>query len=202
MSELFARAATHLPLMAILRGYDPARTVELCRAAWRAGAELVEVPVQDERAYASLEAAVAAGREAGRDVGAGTVTDASRVRAAHRIGAAFTVAPGYDRHVAWASRDHDMPHLPGVATATEVHRAVADGHLWVKAFPAEQLGPGWISAMAGPFPQVQFVATGGVGRANARAFLDAGAKLVAVGQAIETFDDSWGLPASTIERTP
>ena len=107
-------------------------------------------------------------------------------------GAAFTVGPGIDEPVAWASLQAGLAHLPGVATASEIQRALALGLTWLKAFPASLLTPAWVTAMHGPFPQVAFVATGGIDSRNARDFLDAGASAVAVGAALERPDQ---LPA-------
>ncbi|MGH8791242.1 MAG: bifunctional 4-hydroxy-2-oxoglutarate aldolase/2-dehydro-3-deoxy-phosphogluconate aldolase, partial [Stackebrandtia sp.] len=97
---------------------------------------------------------------------------------------AYTVAPGFDAEVLSASLAAGMPHLPGVATATEVQRAAAAGCVWLKAFPATALGTAWFRAMRGPFPHVKFVATGGVDAGTARDFLDAGAKVAAMGAAL------------------
>lgn len=47
------------------------------------------------------------------------------------------------------------------------------------------LGPGWLRAMSGPFPQARFVVTGGIDAHNAGEFLRAGARVVAVGSALE-----------------
>jgi len=170
--------------MAVLRGMPPAETVELCEKAWAAGIGLVEVTLQSPDALASLDAAVAAGRERGRMVGAGTVTSAELVRQAAAAGAVFTVAPGLDREVARASLAAGLPHLPGVATATEVHEAISLGLHWLKAFPAAQLTPGWVKSMLAPFPNARFVATGGVDGHNAADFLRAGARAVGVGSAL------------------
>lgn len=196
MIDLFERGSRATPVMAILRGFSIARTLELCEAAWAEGVSLVEVPIQDETARESLRAAVEVGRATSRFVGAGTVTTVERVDVAAKLGAAFTVAPGYDPIVAAASRAAGMPHLPGVATATDVQRALMDGHLWLKAFPASELGPEWIRAMHGPFPEARFVATGGITRGNAGTFIRAGASLVALGQSIETYDATWNLRAA------
>jgi 2-dehydro-3-deoxyphosphogluconate aldolase/(4S)-4-hydroxy-2-oxoglutarate aldolase len=66
------------------------------------------------------------------------------------------------------------------------------GLRWVKAFPASDLGDGWIRAVRAPFPDMRFVATGGIDASNAAAFLDAGASAVAVGGALS---DPAQLPA-------
>ncbi|ACQ79883.1 KDPG and KHG aldolase [Beutenbergia cavernae DSM 12333] len=172
------------PVMALFRGMDAAPAVELAQRAWDVGIALVEVPIQEERYLPALEAVVAAGRERGLLVGAGTITTSDRVDAVARAGAAFTIAPGLDPDVVAASRAAGLPHLPGVATASEIQRAVALGCTWVKAFPASLLTPSWFRAMHGPFPQVRFVATGGIDASNAEEFLDGGASTVAVGSAL------------------
>ncbi|MDT9595331.1 bifunctional 4-hydroxy-2-oxoglutarate aldolase/2-dehydro-3-deoxy-phosphogluconate aldolase [Nocardioides zeae] len=179
--ELFART----PVMAILRGYDPGRTVALCERAWSVGIDVVEVPIQSDDAVASLGAAVRAAEAAGRVVGAGTVTSAERVRRAADAGARFTVAPGFSPEVLRASEDAGLPHLPGVATPTDVQHALGAGATWVKAFPASVLGTGWFRAVQGPFPGLPLVATGGIDADNAADYLAAGARVVAVGSALD-----------------
>lgn len=181
-----------VPVMAILRGYGPARTLELARRAWSLGVTCVEVPLQTDDDARALEALAAESATLGHVVGAGTVLDVEQVEHARRLGARFTVSPGLDEDVARASLAAGMPHLPGVATGTEVHRALRLGLVWQKAFPAAELGASWVRAMHAPFPQVRFVATGGVSARNAQEFLDAGASAVAVGSALE---DPAQLPA-------
>jgi 2-dehydro-3-deoxyphosphogluconate aldolase/(4S)-4-hydroxy-2-oxoglutarate aldolase len=87
--------------------------------------------------------------------------------------------------VVLAAQEHDIPMLPGVSTPSEVQIASALGLSWMKAFPAQWLGAGWFRHIRGPFPQVRFVATGGLDATNARQFLDVGVRVVAVGSALE-----------------
>jgi Entner-Doudoroff aldolase len=173
------------PAMVILRGYSAQDTLRLANRAWDLGISLVEIPIQTETAVATLAAVAQAGRDRAAAVGAGTVLSSAQVAIAREAGAAFTVSPGYDPDVTAASLAAGLPSLPGVATATDVQQALRSGHRWVKAFPASLLGEGWFAAMRGPFPQVSFVATGGIGAGNARHFVDAGAAAVAFGSAIE-----------------
>ncbi|MCP1415737.1 bifunctional 4-hydroxy-2-oxoglutarate aldolase/2-dehydro-3-deoxy-phosphogluconate aldolase [Paenarthrobacter sp. A20] len=180
-NDYFSARSSQVPLMAILRGFDLLRTVELSHRAWDLGMELVEVPIQNERAVEVLAAVVRAGRERGAEAGAGTVTSLERVREARDVGARFTVAPGFDPAVAQASLSEGLPHLPGVGSATDIHNALKLGLTWMKAFPAVQLGTGWIQAMQGPFPEARFVATGGITLENAEDFLGQGAGVVSLG---------------------
>jgi 2-dehydro-3-deoxyphosphogluconate aldolase / (4S)-4-hydroxy-2-oxoglutarate aldolase len=183
-STFFDRAFDQSPVMAILRGFDPRETVALCHRAWDAGIRVVEVPVQTRDAMPSLRAALDAGRDRAMPVGAGTVLYPEQVTELTGLGVAFAVSPGFDGEVSAACAAADLPHLPGVATASEISRALRAGSIWQKAFPARDLGPAWVSAQRAPFPAVRFVATGGVDAHNARTFLDAGCRVVAVGSAL------------------
>lgn len=172
------------PVMAILRNMDPHRSVALATRAWDLGIDLVEVPIQSPDAMPSLAAVVKAGAERGKIVGSGTIVSTEQVRKSVQLGVAFTVAPGLDEEIVKLCREAGLPHLPGVATSSEIQTAVRLGCSVVKAFPASVLGPEWFNAMRGPFPGVAFVATGGVDATNAAAFLSAGAATVAVGSAL------------------
>lgn len=187
------------PLMAILRGMGTERSARLATTAWELGIDSVEVPLQTPEDDRALREVVRLAAERGKAVGAGTIVSVAQVEQAVDAGAAYLVSPGLDAEVVEASRRHGIPILPGVATPTEVQRAVSLGLTWVKAFPAQWLGADWFSYIRGPFPQVRFVATGGMDAGNARVFLDAGVRVVAVGSALE---DEAQLPrlAALLER--
>ena len=69
-------------------------------------------------------------------------------------------------------REAKLPLLPGIATASELMRALGDGLPLVKLFPAEVAGGvELIAALAAPFPEARFVPTGGIGVANAATYL-------------------------------
>lgn len=181
----FDDAFAGVPVMAILRGYSPDRTVQLAARAWDLGLTQVEVPIQSPDAVPALRAALAAGLARGMGVGAGTVTTTEQVYLAAELGCSFTVAPGIDPEVLTASAAAGLPHLPGVSSPSEIQIAAKHGLRWVKAFPASVLGPDWIRAVAAPFPQVQIVATGGINASNAATYLQAGAAVVSLGSALE-----------------
>ena len=171
-------------VMAILRGLPADETVAVAGKLWDAGVTVLEVPIGSPDAVPALKAAVDAAKERDLRVGAGTVITADQVRAAAEVGAQYTVAPGFDPLVLATSLAAGMPHLPGVGTATEVQRAWLAGCHWLKAFPAAALGPAWISGLKGPFPDVNFVATGGLKVADASTYLASGARVVALGAAL------------------
>lgn len=181
----FAELFGDTRLMAILRGMGVERSLAVSTTAWDLGIDVIELPIQTSEDLEALRAVVAAGRERGKVVGAGTVVSAEHVAQAASVGAAFTVSPGLDLEVVRSSHDAGLISLPGVATASEVQSALSAGLTWMKAFPASVLGPHWLTAMKAPFPQARFVTTGGMDASNAQQYLDAGAGVVAVGSALE-----------------
>lgn len=183
VTTFFADALRRAPVMAILRGMAPDDAVAAASVAWDAGVGLVEVTIETEDALPALAAVVRAAPQ-GIPVGAGTVTTPDRLAAAVEAGASFGVAPGLDADTVLAARERDIPFLPGVATPTEVGQALRLGISTVKVFPAATLGPAWLRAMAGPFPGLGMVATGGVTAATAPEYLEAGALAVGVGGSV------------------
>ena len=102
-------------------------------------------------------------------VGAGTVLDVDQVDHAVDAGARFIVSPGLRASVVRRAQELGVEVWPGVATPTEVLAALELGLSVVKLFPAGPLGgPDLVKALAGPFPTVRFIPTGGVTPTNLR----------------------------------
>ena len=96
-------------------------------------------------------------------VGAGTVLTVEQADHALRAGAQYVVSPALDSAIVDWCEEHSVPIIPGVATPTEVNAAWRRGLRTLKLFPAEQLGGvALLQALRGPFPDVQFVPTGGI----------------------------------------
>ena len=155
-----------LPLLVV---DDPADAVPLGRALARAGIRLVEVAL---RTPASVEICAALCSVSDLCVGAGTVLHPQQVAQVVEVGAQFVVSPGTSAAVLDSCQHHGVAAIPGVATATEIQRAMELGATTVKFFPAERLGGiGTLSDLGGPFPQVMFVPTGGVDEQNMAQYL-------------------------------
>jgi len=173
-----------LRTIAILRRFDPQKAVDIAERCWAAGMDLVEVPVQGEAGWASLEAvADCAGN---RPFGAGTVLTVADAERAVSLGAGVVISPAIDRDVVEATQGAGALPLPGVMTPTDVATAAALGLEACKLFPATVVGPGWVSALRGPFPAMRFVAVGGVDLRNASEFISMGACGVGFGSNVET----------------
>ncbi|HUS42564.1 MAG TPA: bifunctional 4-hydroxy-2-oxoglutarate aldolase/2-dehydro-3-deoxy-phosphogluconate aldolase [Ilumatobacteraceae bacterium] len=105
-------------------------------------------------------------------VGAGSVTTAGAAATAIDAGAQFIVSPGLDEGVITTAHDRGVPAIPGIATPTELMRALALGVNVVKLFPAEVVGGvEMIAALSAVWPEVRFMPTGGISLANAPRFL-------------------------------
>jgi 2-dehydro-3-deoxyphosphogluconate aldolase/(4S)-4-hydroxy-2-oxoglutarate aldolase len=74
--------------------------------------------------------------------------------AALDAGARFGVSPGYTADRGHACRNLGLPLLPGVATASEVMAASADGYDFLKFFPATAAGGvPMLKALGGAVPR-------------------------------------------------
>ena len=144
--------------------------VPLARALVQGGVRVLEVTLRTKAALACMEAIAREVPEA--IVGAGTLRTVDDVHAARRAGCVFGVSPGYTSVIGAACRDAGLPLLPGVATASEVMMANADGFSFLKFFPATAAGGiPMLKALAGPFPDVAFCPTGGITPETAPQFL-------------------------------
>ncbi len=156
-----------IPVVAIGRAEDaPA----LGEALADAGLPCAEITL---RTPAGLEA-IRLLRQAqpGLLVGAGTVLSPDQASRAIDAGAQFIVMPGFRDDVVAMCRKAGIGVYPGVITPTEIMRALDAGVSDVKFFPAESAGGlAHLRALAGPFPMVRFIPTGGVGPANLAAYL-------------------------------
>lgn len=162
--------AAHGPVIPVIVLDRLEDAVPLARALVAGGVRVLEVTLRTPVALACIEAIARAVPEA--VVGAGTLRSAVDARAAQAAGSAFGVSPGYTAEVGAACRDIGLPLLPGVATASEVMAAQADGLQFLKFFPATAAGGiPMLKALGGPFPDVVFCPTGGITPETAPQFL-------------------------------
>ena len=114
-------------------------------------------------------------------IGAGTVINVDQAKRAINAGAKFIVSPGLSEEVALYCKEMGVTYYPGCITPTEIMKAISLGINVIKFFPAGVFGGlKAIKALAGPFPQIKFLPTGGVDASNLKEFLDY-EKIYAVG---------------------
>ena len=177
-------------ILPVLTVPDPATAHLLAEALAAGGARCAEVTFRTLGAEQVLETMAAHGA---LTVGAGTVLTREQVDRAVAAGARFVVSPGYAEEVVARCRELEVPVVPGIATATELMRALRVGCHTVKLFPAEPLGGlRTLRALAAPFPQAGFIPTGGIQDSDLTSYL-ADPAVVAVG-------GSWMATATLLER--
>lgn len=115
------------------------------------------------------------------EIGVGTVTTAAEAEAALDLGAAYIVTPITEPDVITACARRGVPVFPGGLTPTELHTGWKLGATAVKVFPASTVGPGYVSQLRGPFPDIQVVPSGGVEIDDVPAWIRAGALAVSLG---------------------
>ena len=146
--------------------------VPLAGALLAAGLDVIEVTFRTAAAPDAIRAITQA--HPGMLVGAGTLLEVAQVKQARAAGAKFGVAPGLNDTTVNASLDAGMPFVPGVATASEVERALALGCKIQKLFPADVLGGvKLLKAFAGPYGHtgVKFIPLGGINAQNMAEYL-------------------------------
>jgi 2-dehydro-3-deoxyphosphogluconate aldolase / (4S)-4-hydroxy-2-oxoglutarate aldolase len=173
-------------LVAIVRVDGADKATRIARALVAGGVRVLEFSLSAQGALDAIEAC----RGLDACVGAGTVLDIGQAAAAVDRGAQYLVAPGLDREVMRWAREAGVLHIPGAFSPTEVVAAQREGAPLVKLFPAGRLGPGYVSDLLGPLPDVRLVPTGGIDETNLIQFLEAGAAAVAVGSALARGDRS------------
>jgi len=162
------RTAPVIPVLTIRRIED---AVPLAEALLEGGLAVLEITLRSEIATQAIRLIRESVPRA--IVGTGTILDAEDLAAAWEAGAQFGVSPGLTPELAAAVTAAGMPFLPGVATASEIMRARALGFRHLKFFPAEAMGGrAALSGFGGPFRDVLFCPTGGIGEDTLAAYLE------------------------------
>ncbi|RUO62233.1 bifunctional 4-hydroxy-2-oxoglutarate aldolase/2-dehydro-3-deoxy-phosphogluconate aldolase [Pseudidiomarina insulisalsae] len=176
-----------IPVMVIERLED---ALPMGEALLAAGIPMLEVTLRTPVALAAIERLRERLPQA--IVGAGTVTNEKELIAAKAAGAQFAISPGITTQLLEAGRRSDVPLIPGVATVSELMLAKEMGYTHLKFFPAEAAGgTAMLKSMAGPFAEIRFCPTGGIGPDNFRDYL-ALPNVMCVG-------GSWILPKAAVE---
>lgn len=115
------------------------------------------------------------------EFGVGTVTTVDDAERALDAGASYLVTPATDTAVIKTAVQRGVAIFPGGLTPTELLSGWSSGATAVKVFPASVVGPSYVPALRGPFPDIQVIPSGGVGMEDAAAWLKAGALAVSVG---------------------
>ncbi len=170
-------------IMAVLRQVPADRIVALADALVDGGVRSLEITSDYDLAIHDVE--MLAGRYGGRaSVGVGTTWNVEAAERAASAGATFCVIPGVDVATAQRSVELGMLTVPGVQTPAEIQTAITCGADVLKLYPADPPGPEYLGALTPAYPQLPFMATGGVTVDNILRFFEAGATAVGMGDTL------------------
>lgn len=178
-------------LVPVIKIDDPESAVPLVSALAKGGIPVAEITFRTAYAAEAISRIASALPEV--LVGAGTVITVDQVKSAVEAGAKYIISPGFDPEVVGYCIENGIPITPGCSNPSDVSIAARMGLDTVKFFPAEAAGGvKMLKALAGPFPDMKFIPTGGIGLKNLGDYLALPSVLACGG--------SWMVPESMVEN--
>ena len=177
------------PVVPVIQISDSRTAVPLARALAQGGLKVLEVVLRTPESLAAIRNIIAEVDDV--VVGAGTVLNAEHFSSAEEAGCQFVVSPGLTEAMLKTAAQSSMAFLPGVATASDLMRALDSGLDTFKFFPAETSGgAAALKALSGPFQSAKFCPTGGINLNNMQQYLSLNSVL--------TVGGSWLNPAELV----
>lgn len=175
-------------LVPVFHHDDDELALEVLHASYEGGLRIFEFTRRGKHAETTFSKLKAFADKSLPDMmlGAGSIVTGNSAEEFIGMGAGFIVSPLFSESVNDICQSHDVMHIPGCGTVTEIGNAHKAGAGIVKLFPAEVYGPTFIRAILGPMPWSRIMPTGGVTteRTNLKAWFDAGAWCVGMGSAL------------------
>lgn len=171
-------------IIAILRGISPDEAVAVCGTLIEAGITKIEVPLNSPEPLVSIASIE---HEFANDalIGAGTVLCEQDVNRVGDAGGKLIVSPDCNTDVIARTKAIGLLSYPGVLTPTECFTALRFGADGLKIFPSFVWGADGLRAIRAVLPpEVKTFAVGGVGPADFREWISAGATGFGIGAAI------------------
>ena len=149
---------------------DSSWAADLGHCLVESGLPVVEVTLRTPQSWSAIEAMK---EVSGLTLGMGSVTKKQELDRGRELGLEFAVSAGFSAKLVEHAKNVGMEYLPGVATPSEMLKAVEHDLSLVKWFPAETLGgvPS-LRASSAPFPALRFVPTGGISALNINSYLN------------------------------
>jgi 2-dehydro-3-deoxyphosphogluconate aldolase/(4S)-4-hydroxy-2-oxoglutarate aldolase len=170
-------------IIAVVRAQSSSQVIPLSEALIAGGVVAIEITMTTPNAIVAIrDARAALGARA--LVGVGTVLDSQTCQAALDADAEFVVTPICRTEFVKLAHAADRPIMIGAYTPTEAQLAYEAKADYIKIFPADTLGPGYMKSLRAPLPHLRLVPTGGVDVHNVGDFLKAGCVALGVGSSL------------------
>jgi 2-dehydro-3-deoxyphosphogluconate aldolase/(4S)-4-hydroxy-2-oxoglutarate aldolase len=181
-------------VIAVVRALRAEQVIPLAEALVDGGIVAVEITLTTPEAISTIrKASQHFGSRA--LIGVGTVLRPFDCQQALDAGAQFVVTPICRMELVALANQANKPVMLGASTPTEAQLAHEAGADFVKLFPADGLGAGYVRALRAPLPHLRIVPTGGVDLKTIGDFLRAGCPAVGAGSSLITREilqnDDW-----------
>lgn len=162
--QLVTNAIIKQGILPLYYNADETVTLEILKALYKAGIRAVEYTSRGEFALTNFTKMVELRNAEMQDMllGIGTIKNLVQADAYVKAGADFFISPGFVPEVAEFLISKHLLYSPGCMTPTDIIAAENAGVTFVKLFPGNALGPGFMSAIKDVFPDLIFMPTGGV----------------------------------------
>lgn len=183
---------------------DKTVTIEILRSLYKAGIRAVEYTSRGEAALSNFTKMVEVRNEEMPEMllGIGTIKSLRQAEEYYKAGADFFISPGFVSEVAEFLIPKDILYSPGCMTPTEIIEAENAGVTFIKLFPGNALGTGFMNAIKDVFPDLKFMPTGGVDttKESIESWFKAGVSAVGMGSKLVSKDLMAAKDYATIEN--
>lgn len=156
-----------IPLVTLENAQD---ALLLGQALMECGLPIVEITFRTKAAEEAIK--ILKKEYPGILVGAGTVLTKETAKIAIQAGAEFILSPGINPEVIQYCQNQNVLPFPGCMTPTDLELAQRLGLKCVKIFPAVPMGGlAMLKAISAPFPEMKYLATGGIKNSNVKEYL-------------------------------
>lgn len=162
--ESSLKAITEQGLLPLFFYEDAEVSLEIIRTLYKSGIRVLEYTNRGVAALANFRFLIDAIGIEMKDLhlGIGTIKNTDEANAFIKAGAHFIVCPVVDAEVGKLAHDAGLLWIPGCFTPTEINIAHQLNAGIIKLFPANILGPVYVSSVKEVFPGQLFIPTGGV----------------------------------------
>ncbi|MCY1660477.1 bifunctional 4-hydroxy-2-oxoglutarate aldolase/2-dehydro-3-deoxy-phosphogluconate aldolase [Chryseobacterium sp. SL1] len=171
---------------------DETVTINILKSLYKAGIRAVEYTSRGESALSNFKKMIEIRNAEMPEMllGIGTIKNLKQAEEYYEIGADFFISPGFVAEVAAFLIPKDVLYSPGCMTPTEIITAEAAGVTFVKLFPGNALGAGFMSAIKDVFHNLKFMPTGGVDitKESIESWFKAGVSAVGMGSKLISKD--------------
>ncbi|WP_267404141.1 MULTISPECIES: bifunctional 4-hydroxy-2-oxoglutarate aldolase/2-dehydro-3-deoxy-phosphogluconate aldolase [unclassified Chryseobacterium] len=183
---------------------DETVTIEILKSLYKAGIRAVEYTSRGESALSNFTKMVEIRNVEMPEMllGIGTIKNLQQAEEYYKVGADFFISPGFVSEVAEFLIPKDLLYSPGCMTPTEIITAEAAGVTFIKLFPGNALGAGFMSAIKDVFPNLKFMPTGGVDttKDSIESWFNAGVAAVGMGSKLVSKELMAAKDYATIEN--